>query len=157
MANENPNGAGQFSFPLRFAGQYADKETNLAYNINRDYDPNIGRYVQSDPIGLAGGVNTYIYVLGNPLSNIDPRGQDMAGITRAVTGFIMEHQNVPSGAADPSCSKNGCKTLYYFEGESPSCPGGGGEPIIIWIGTCDPYFVFRPARCSPLGVGDLRG
>ncbi len=73
-ANENPNGAGQFSFPLRFPGQYADKETNTNYNVNRDYDRAIGRYIESDPIGLLGGVNTYGYVGDNPLSYIDPLG-----------------------------------------------------------------------------------
>ena len=72
VPNENPNGAGQFSFPLRFPGQYADKETNTYYNVNRDYDPSIGRYVESDPIGLAGGINTYGYAFQNPLRFIDP-------------------------------------------------------------------------------------
>jgi RHS repeat-associated protein len=74
VPNNNPAGAGTFDFPLRFPGQYFDRETNLAYNFFRDYDSAIGRYVQSDPIGLRGGINTYFYVRGYPLGMADPRG-----------------------------------------------------------------------------------
>jgi RHS repeat-associated protein len=59
---------------LRFPGQYADAETALNQNWRRDYDPTIGRYVESDPIGLAGGTNTYSYVFGDPVNLSDPTG-----------------------------------------------------------------------------------
>ncbi|WP_420845705.1 RHS repeat-associated core domain-containing protein [Mixta theicola] len=58
---------------LRFQGQYLDRETGLHYNLFRYYDPATGRYTQPDPIGLAGGLNTYAYV-GDPLVWVDPLG-----------------------------------------------------------------------------------
>ncbi len=73
-ANANPSGQGTFTYGLRFPGQYYDAETGTAYNYHRDYDPTVGRYEQSDPIGLWGGVNTYEYVQSNPLHAADPFG-----------------------------------------------------------------------------------
>jgi len=72
--DENPLNLGAFELPFRFPGQFADKETNLTYNLSRDYDPIAGRYVQSDPIGLDGGINTYTYAALNPVELIDAEG-----------------------------------------------------------------------------------
>ena len=85
QAEEDPDGDGQATvINLRFPGQYRDEETNLFYNWYRYYDPQLGRYITSDPIGLDGGINTYGYANQNPLYWIDPRGlnanEDMMGL-----------------------------------------------------------------------------
>lgn len=74
LANENPQALGAYAYNLRFPGQYFDKETNHHYNHHRDYESTTGRYVQSDPIGLNGHINTYLYVAGNPARFADPSG-----------------------------------------------------------------------------------
>lgn len=64
-ANRDPDGDGiKTKVRLRFPGQYYDDESGLHYNHHRDYDPKLGRYIQSDPIGLWGGNNRYGYVGG---------------------------------------------------------------------------------------------
>ncbi|WP_275039398.1 RHS repeat-associated core domain-containing protein, partial [Pectobacterium wasabiae] len=63
---------------LRYAGQYADEETGLHYNLFRYYDPTVGRFTTQDPIGLAGGLNLYQYA-PNPLGWVDPLGLAKCG------------------------------------------------------------------------------
>jgi RHS repeat-associated protein len=83
LPEQNPSGLGAFEFNLRFPGQYFDAETGLAYNYFRDYDPQTGRYVQPDPLGvIPTGVPTstarlnhlYSYVDAAPLAHADPLG-----------------------------------------------------------------------------------
>jgi RHS repeat-associated protein len=75
-ANQNPSGLGTFVFNLRFPGQYYDSESRIHYNYFRDYDPVVGRYLESDPVGLRAGVNTYAYVRNNPVLRFDRKGRD---------------------------------------------------------------------------------
>lgn len=90
VADEDPDGNSvAFEFPYRYAGQYADKETNLHYNFFRDYEPATGRFVQADPIGLRGGMNLYANLRGDPLTHIDPTGEDgkkAAGVATQLVG-----------------------------------------------------------------------
>jgi len=73
--NKDPDGNGKKrNVQLRFPGQFLDVESGLYYNHHRYYDPSIGRYITSDPIGLVGGLNSYGYVDGNPLHWVDPSG-----------------------------------------------------------------------------------
>jgi RHS repeat-associated protein len=84
-ADENPSTLGTFDLPLRFPGQRYDSETNLHYNYFRDYDPGVGRYAQSDPIGLRGGLNTYLYARADLLGSSDVLGLDV--IIKFFPGF----------------------------------------------------------------------
>jgi RHS repeat-associated protein len=74
---------------LRLPGQNYDSETGFYYNVQRDYMPNIGRYLETDPIGLVGGLNTYLYVRGNPLVFVDTQGKQLAQVAQAAILLLI--------------------------------------------------------------------
>lgn len=118
---EDPDGDGQdFTMNLRFPGQYADKETNTNYNYFRDYDPNTGRYVQSDPIGLAGGINTYLYSAANPMVYVDPFGLDNPSMG-------------PYGGVSPPAGPLGRSPTPYWPGMPPSIPEAPSVSTVVSV------------------------
>ena len=128
---------------LRFPGQYYDEETGFHQNHFREYDPKTGRYLQSDPIGLEGGINTYIYALNNPIRYKDPLGLWVMRCARklgdkfgapmypsgnplrheyiSVSGNILSFQAGPNGVRDMIFSEGQIDT----EGEFPTNPKCG--------------------------------
>ncbi|MCS0581071.1 DUF6531 domain-containing protein [Massilia pinisoli] len=77
-----------FEMNLRLPGQVYDAETGLHQNYFRDFDPALGRYTTPDPMGLAGGINPYLYVGDNPLTNVDPLGLYQSDIHYYMTFFL---------------------------------------------------------------------
>ncbi len=90
-ANENPSGLGSFLYNLRHPGQYSDAETGTFYNYYRDYDPTTGRYRQSDPIGLEGGLNTFAYANSSPNDSYDPNG---LAVFKAVKWVVKNRKKI---------------------------------------------------------------
>jgi RHS repeat-associated protein len=122
--NADPSNLGQFVYNPRFPGQLYDAETGTYYNINRNYDPTLGRYVQSDPIGIKGGINTYMYVAANPLTERDPTGLERETI-------CPNPEQCPKPPIDPSP-----------EGPKPSPQPTPASPIEgrdYFEPLCEPY------------------
>ncbi|MGO3698508.1 RHS repeat-associated core domain-containing protein, partial [Halomonas sp.] len=82
------NVRGSASQPIRFQGQWHDEESGLYYNRHRYYDPQQGRYISQDPIGLRGGTNLYGYV-SNPTGMVDPLGLEVVGTFDVSTGDLV--------------------------------------------------------------------
>lgn len=107
--NESPSSLPSLELPLRFPGQYADLETGLLYNHFRHYDPASGRYVEADPLGLAGGLNPYTYVDGQPVMATDPTGEVLVPVA---VGYLR---------CVASCTAMSSAEQYLFSGFDASC------------------------------------
>jgi len=134
-ANEDPDGNSvAFDLPLRLPGQYLDKETNLHYNMAREYWPDGGRYIESDPIGLSGGLNTYAYVNGSPILLVDPEGRNWKKkVVEALVFVISQFSGDPgaTGRRSDQESKRQEQTRQIEEKKrAPTGKGGKGRAAL---------------------------
>lgn len=108
-----------------------DRETNLHYNYFRDYDPETGRYIQSDPIGLRGGINTYTYVHGNPMSLRDSFGLEVTMTCRPVSaaGFAGLSKPVHCAVVVWHWETDSCGKRRKVIDAQYSVAGGGTSPL----------------------------
>ncbi|CAH1082874.1 golvesin C-terminal-like domain-containing protein [Candidatus Nitrotoga sp. 1052] len=148
LPNENPNvpALGVFTYNLRFPGQLYDAASQLSYNYYRDYSSRTGRYIESDPIGLEGGINTYAYVGGNPVSRVDPNGlswADAIALTYAwATGTGSQHQDFGPGSSEAAEMQNApgvlaAKALYRKKNAQKiknNCDTSTLEPVTNYAG-----------------------
>ncbi|MFZ0870723.1 MAG: RHS repeat-associated core domain-containing protein, partial [Rhodanobacter sp.] len=148
FGEQQPTSSTGYVLNLRYPGQYYDAESGTNYNVFRTYEPATGRYLQSDPIGLAGGVSTYAYVGGNPISNFDASGLYCSSsggstycsypggpsfIVPTPAGFEDFGNNDPFyhaydvqrpiGSNDPDCVMKG-----FINNPVPENPNGGTRP-----------------------------
>ncbi len=129
---------------IRFPGQYFEEETGLHYNYYRDYDPTTGRYIESDLIGLGGGINTFGYGYQNPVLNTDPTGE---AVPIAVVAC----------ASSPACAIISAYLFCRIMGACSVPTDGGGRER----GNSDPvvHKPFNPGRdcdgnCIPCPTDD---
>lgn len=139
-ADENPSGLDVFDLPLRLPGQVNDKESGLAQNWFRDYDKSLGRYPQSDPIGIYGGLGTYSYGALNPLTYSDRTGEWVwvaagAGIGAVGNVLITYGWNAYNGKPTTSNQLLAAATSGAIAGTYGALGGPLGGTVARWLGT----------------------
>ncbi len=157
--NTNPAGLGTTYNSLRFPGQYFTQDSGFYYNMFRDYDPATGRYIQSDPIGLYGDINTYSYAQSNPVSNVDPFGLSTAIADRASGTLTIDFKNgttVTYPFANNTTNPVGNPNIINSNGPAPA----GTFPVQAPINTGSsisygPYFFPIGAVNSDGTPGDI--
>ncbi|MDB9895034.1 RHS domain-containing protein, partial [Reinekea forsetii] len=112
-----------------FPGQYRDSETDLSYNYYRDYDPSIGRYIESDPVGLGGGLNTYGYVGGNPVGYLDPYGLEIAVQVHEVAAGNYHSSIILTPEYQANYQNNPLFTNVNSDGKLYATLGAGSQGI----------------------------
>jgi RHS repeat-associated protein len=144
LPNTNPGGGGTFNYDLRYPGQIYDGQSGLHQNYFRDYDPAVGRYVESDPIGLRGGsYSTYAYVAGNPISHYDRTGlicqgswqlwgEDIpqAAALKGKKGKDAEEVKAPVCKCFWMCAP--CRGSIAWSGNMYSLPSTTGVTLIVY-------------------------
>ena len=122
--------------PVRFPGQYYDSETGLHQNFMRDYDPEVGAYLEQDPYGILTGPNRYGYVYGDPVGLSDPTGEIAFTATAIGVGFgvaFFVGDQALSGFPAIKCSQYLWDSCLYAD-QAQACLSTGGSLVLSLIG-----------------------
>ncbi len=147
--------------PIRFSGQYYDIETEDHYNYNRFYSPNIGRYIQADPLGFSGGINLFVYVSNNFINKVDPYGLEVIALpentewpdlpNQPIIGYNYcgpgNNGRIPTNMLDQACKEHDeCYDRCGISSDSVSISCPGQDPGPSCQDDCD------DALCEAAGI-----